>query len=137
MLSRLIYYSKSSKRMSLEDIREILKKSNQNNSVRGITGALYYTESYFIQVLEGGRKQVNEVFSKITGDDRHQNVVITNLSYIESRDFEKWSMLYLKSDKITETDILRHSSSTVLDPTNMTSDNILAFVLDLKDNQHY
>lgn len=136
MLSRLVYYSVSSSPMSLEDIRQILKKSNENNARKSVTGSLYYNESYFIQVLEGGRKEINEVFSRIIKDERHHSVVVTSLNQIQSRHFENWSMLYLEPKNINEEEILKFSPTTQLDLDSMTSENILEFVLHIKRNRN-
>ena len=62
MITRLIYFSENCITNGLNDIRQILKSAIKNNNNHKISGILYHNENYFVQVLEGGREEVNLLF---------------------------------------------------------------------------
>lgn len=92
MLSQLIYVSVRKENCTDEEIQKILEASNRKNGDRDITGVLLYSESKFIQVLEGAQSEVLELYDKIKGDDRHKNVIMISLKPIEKRYFPSWQM---------------------------------------------
>lgn len=62
------------------DLKGILAASRQHNQLRGITGFLLYHRGEFVQLLEGERDTVRQVyFDYIVRDPRHTNV---NLCWI-------------------------------------------------------
>ena len=129
MLSRLVYYSTISQIITMTAIRQIIAKSIGNNEAKEITGALYFNEHYFIQVLEGDRTQITLLFNKICLDERHQNVTLIDFSSISHRSFVDWAMLYLKKDTVAETEILKEANITAFDLDRITSENILEFLI--------
>ncbi len=134
MLYRLVYYSRRTRALEVSDLRRLLKTAQSNNALKSITGALYYNDVNFIQILEGGRKEVNEIFTKICRDHRHTDVTLTEFSPITKRDFEAWSMLYLGNENSHLRTLLRYSTGQELNLGEMTSPSILALLLDLKQN---
>jgi hypothetical protein len=71
MLVRLLYASRAAAPPTLAIVDEILQQSRRNNPQRGITGILCYSGDLFVQVLEGGRDEVCELFDTIVRDPRH------------------------------------------------------------------
>src|ERR1700734_2023146 len=67
----LLYLSEGSVPFSQADLRELLRKANENNSKLGITGLLLFKGENFLQVLEGERETVLALYKKITQDPRH------------------------------------------------------------------
>lgn len=132
MLTRLIYYSQGTDKLDMEGIKQILKKSSSNNANLGITGSLYFNETFFLQILEGGRTEVSKLYTKISQDTRHKNMVIVDVSSISSRSFSDWAMLYLNETNLNKNDILKYTSNLPMDLNKMTSENILEFVLHAK-----
>jgi hypothetical protein len=81
MLVRLLYASKAVDDVSQEGLLSILSQSKAHNPASGITGVLCSSGRIFLQLLEGGRTQVNALYNHIAADPRHTDVVI--LSYEE------------------------------------------------------
>lgn len=102
MLYNLIYFSHASSVMHTKDMNPILLQSRARNSDQGITGMLVYvegifnnhTEGRFLQILEGTKEEVDQVYASITKDDRHNKVTIIKEGPIEERNFSSWKMGY-------------------------------------------
>lgn len=79
------------------DLMGILAASREHNRVRGITGFLLYHRGEFVQLLEGERETVRQVyFDYITRDPRHTNVTLCWEFEIERRSFPDWSMAFYR-----------------------------------------
>ena len=89
---RRTYASKALKDWSPEELLALLKVCRDNNSARGITGMLVYSDRTFFQILEGEEKDVNEVYKIIAQDPRHTDVVTIETKKITEREFPYWSM---------------------------------------------
>jgi len=128
MLVRLIYYSTVGKINGFSEINEILEKSKRNNAELSITGMLYFDEKYFLQVLEGDRKNVSDLMFKIAKDVRHSDIVIVNITEINKRKFHKWNMVYSGGLKIDNEALLQFSPMRKFDPEQLSQDNFEALI---------
>lgn len=95
-LARLIYVSEPqldpAHGSTITQLGAIMAASRRNNEAAGITGALAYDESWFIQVLEGERRTIWKTFARIGEDDRHTGCLLIEMADIEARLFGKWWM---------------------------------------------
>ena len=89
---RLIYISTASDALTAADVESIVDVSIRNNAPRNITGVLIYNGLNFLQVLEGTRLNVEEVFNRIVQDSRHLSVTTVLAESAELRIFAGWSM---------------------------------------------
>ena len=81
------------------DLMGILAASRQHNQLRGITGFLLYHRGEFVQLLEGERDTVRQVyFDYIVRDPRHTNVKLCGDFEIEQRSFRDWSMAFYRPE---------------------------------------
>ena len=97
-LKSLTYTSWSIPGLVAGDIESILETSRANNAERSITGLLIYNGSNFLQILEGGVREIDTLISVIAGDHRHTNLTIRDERPIDRRSFSGWSMAYLNLD---------------------------------------
>lgn len=102
VLVRLVYASTATFAASASggvelEVGRILTVSRRNNRERDIGGMLHYGNGYFFQALEGPRDAVNETYSRISTDPRHEDVHILSVRNVEERLFEDWTMKYLPS----------------------------------------
>ena len=116
MLVRLLYASRAAPALTGPVVDSILSQSQRNNTERGITGVLCYSDDIFLQVLEGGRDDVCETFNAIVRDDRHRNVRILNFEEIEERKFGGWTMGHVNIAKVNPALLLKYASKPVLNP---------------------
>ena len=72
----LIYRSLAKGGINTTDITGILNKSRNFNSQNDITGCLLFYNNEFIQILEGDKKKVTELYATIKKDRRHTDVML-------------------------------------------------------------
>ena len=91
-LSHLVYTSSRKKTCGPSDIDNILASCKRNNSKSDITGALLYSDQYFIQYLEGELRTILDLYDIIKKDERHENAKMISLGSISERTFPSWQM---------------------------------------------
>ncbi|MDH7445130.1 BLUF domain-containing protein [Aquimarina sp. 2201CG14-23] len=74
MLYTISYVSTSSK-LSDFQINELLYTAKLKNEEVGVTGILMHSNQNFFQILEGDKKIVQGLYSKIERDVRHSNLI--------------------------------------------------------------
>jgi hypothetical protein len=92
MLSHLVYVSARTPKCTEEEIQKILASCKKNNSDIGITGVLLYSNSQFVQYMEGEFKSIIALYDKIKTDDRHKNPIMISSAPIPERTFPSWQM---------------------------------------------
>lgn len=88
----LVYLSERCASTDDSAINKIKLRAEHNNHRRNITGALLYTEHYFLQYLEGEAAVVDALFASICRDTRHLNARLLLRKPIQNRDFTGWSL---------------------------------------------
>lgn len=105
---QLVYISKRCKDANDDIIVNIKAQAEQNNQRRNITGALIFTEHYFLQYLEGEKVKIDELYATICNDPRHENIRLLLRKPIKKRDFSRWSLGVKKLLDIEEHKDLLH-----------------------------
>ncbi|WP_156862507.1 BLUF domain-containing protein [Casimicrobium huifangae] len=116
MLVRLVYASRAKATLTPAQFEDILAVSRRNNPANGITGVLCTNTFIFLQMLEGGRKEVSETYNRIARDPRHHDVQLLHFEEIMARKFADWSMGKVSFDRLNMAVLLKHSAKAVLDP---------------------
>jgi len=116
MLVRCLYASRATKPMESSILDSILDQSLRKNPSSGITGMLCYTDDVFVQLIEGGRDPVCELFNSIVRDERHFNVRLLAYEEISERRFARWSMGQVNIHNINPALLLKYNESALLDP---------------------
>ncbi len=89
---QVMYISASTGELSDHELKELLDQSRRSNAASGITGILLYCEGSIIQLLEGEKDKVEDLYHKIRNDPRHTRCIRLLGEYREKRDFPNWSM---------------------------------------------
>lgn len=131
MLVRCLYASRPIQPLSGPFLDSILEQSRKNNPALGITGLLCATQDLFIQVIEGGRDEVCDLFNAIVRDDRHQQVRILIYEEISERQFGNWTMAQVNISKLNPSVLLKYFSRAQLDPFSSSGKATLALLSDL------
>lgn len=116
MLVRCLYASRARQPLLPATIDAIVEQSRRNNPPRGITGLLCFVDDIFVQVLEGGRDEVCDLFNTIVGDERHQGVRLLVYEEIGERRFGHWNMGQVNIAKVNTALLLKYSAKPSLDP---------------------
>jgi hypothetical protein len=119
MMVRLLYASRSVDKLAPEVIDAILATSRKENPALGITGLLCHSGDIFMQVLEGGRDVVNQLYTAIGRDPRHRDVVLLKYEEITERRFGGWTMGQVNLCRVNPSILLKYSARPVLDPYAM------------------
>ena len=90
-LKRVVYVSEKTD-VSDTTLRDIIASSKKNNPEEDVTGCLLSGRNSFLQLLEGPADFVDTLYSKISTDNRHGNVVTLCDEKIDERLFLSWSM---------------------------------------------
>lgn len=127
MLVRLLYVSRSVNPESNEATESILTSAREHNQQNGITGVLCYGGGIYLQAIEGGRHQVNTLYSIIVKDPRHKDVVMLDYQEILERRFGGWTMGQVRLDKLNPSIVLKYSETADLDPYSVSG--VVSFAL--------
>ena len=134
MLVRLIYASRSTAPITETVVDDLLAKSRENNPALGITGVLCLcNNNAFMQVLEGGRDEVNRLYSRVVQDSRHTDVTLLEYAEITERSFTNWRMGRVDLDRINPGMVLKYSETPRLDPFRIPGRVALAVLQDIMD----
>jgi hypothetical protein len=131
MLVRLLYASKTSHAIDQIGLDQILQGCRRNNPTLGITGVLCYGNNVFLQLLEGGRAEVNQLYNTISRDPRHQEVQVLLFEEISERCFGGWTMGLVNLARINPALVLRFSERPLLDPFAMPGKASMALLTEL------
>jgi hypothetical protein len=116
MMVRCVYASRAATALSSAVVEDILERSRVNNPANGITGILCYSGDVFIQVLEGGRDEVCELYNAIARDGRHAHVRLLVFEEIRERKFCNWTMGHVDLSKVNPGLLLKYHERAVLNP---------------------
>ncbi len=90
MIRTIVYISNAVKLFEERHLDELFCQSVNNNSTRNITGILLYNEGTFIQILEGHKQPLDNLFKTIHQDRRHNNITKILDRRIGDRLFSKY-----------------------------------------------
>lgn len=116
---RLTYVSRLAKNCGADALGKIVAASRRNNEKHGITGALCYSPRGFLQILEGPPEAVNELYRRIVQDRRNTGVTLLEYTKVPSREFEHWSMAYVRTDELSSALLQKYSTHRLFDPFTM------------------
>ena len=90
-LKRVVYVSEKTD-VSDTILKDIIASSKKNNPEEDVTGCLLSGSNSFLQLLEGPSNFTDRLYSKISTDNRHENVITLCDEKIDERLFLSWSM---------------------------------------------
>ena len=123
---QLIYTCALSETVSCDQLADIAKQSSQRNTERGLTGILICKDGSAMQVLEGDKSVVEQLYNKIENDARVKSLLVLIRRNIETREFPDWSMGYRNANKMDSGFEINTTSLTELLPKN-TSPEVRTF----------
>lgn len=75
MRHSISYVSTAKADLSVEHVENLLENTATKNNARDISGILLCSEGNFFQLLEGEKEMVDDLFSRIKEDPRHNNLI--------------------------------------------------------------
>jgi hypothetical protein len=98
LLHRIIYLSRAADNLSIDEVKQLWIKAKSNNKKINVTGILLYIDGDFLQILEGEKEIVENLFELIKIDKRHKSIIIVYNNTIEKSEFPNWSMAFSSTD---------------------------------------
>ena len=130
-LFRLIYSSRAKKILSFSDVKELTSKASEKNKETEITGILLYANNYFFQTIEGSQEEINDLYLRISKDERHGSIRLLSYNNIEKRLFPSWGMGLIQTEPSQDL-INRHFENGKFVPTILSPDQSESFLHELK-----
>ncbi len=132
-LARLIYTSRPTSHFGISEMVDLLEKAQHSNQRNDITGMLAFSNTGFLQVLEGSSERVNALYHRIAIDPRHHQLSLIAFSEASEREFADWSMaaldvVGLDASRRAAT-LLQYGTSAVFDPFNMSASSALGLMV--------
>ena len=131
MLVRCLYASRAAAGTGAAILDEILVQSRRNNPTKGITGMLCVSNDVFIQLLEGGRDEVCDLYNAIVRDPRHQNLRLLAYDEISQRQFGSWTMGRVDLSRVNPSVLLKYFKRAELDPFDASGSATLSLLGEL------
>jgi Sensors of blue-light using FAD len=93
-MHRLVYVSKATDVVNDGILKEITDVAVTNNKKLSVTGCMLYASGYFLQLLEGDKKDVITLYKKIEKDPRHKacKLLLDENFEDDYRLYDKWFM---------------------------------------------
>jgi hypothetical protein len=131
MLVRCLYASRVAQSSTGNVLDSILEQSSRNNPRLGITGLLCVSSDIFVQVIEGGRNEVCDLYNAIVSDSRHVDVRLLAYEEISERRFGNWTMGQVSFESINPAILLKYSERAELNPFNCSGKATMALLDEL------
>ena len=125
---QLIYVSKLDCNLAINNLSAIFEKASKKNKSRDITGFIVYNGKYFLQVIEGNKDTVNNLYGNIVQDERHTDILLLGTKDLENRDFEDWNLGYVNSDKVIKEFLYLKTKKRLFLPYQFTYEFALDFL---------
>ena len=125
MLIRMLYISTAVGPQTTTVTGTILRSAQAFNAENGITGVLCQGQGVWLQILEGGRSEINALYARISADKRHKDVQLMVFEDIAQRRYGAWAMAHVD---LTDTDpmLAVTGTDTGFDPYAATGERVMA-----------
>ncbi len=88
----IMYISKATVVVPQDELIEMVVQWRRNNERDKITGMLLYSGDHYVQLIEGPVENLKKLFSKITQDYHHTDIIKLADGVITQRSFADWTM---------------------------------------------
>lgn len=92
----VIYSSIPTRKLEPLEVADLLNVARTANKVHSITGILLLLNGEYIQLIEGKKQYIDQLYKNICADSRHKYLIMLYEGYIIKRHFQDWSMAFDK-----------------------------------------
>jgi hypothetical protein len=133
MLVRALYVSRAVGPQTGTVTANILSVAQARNAENEISGVLCQGQGLYLQVLEGERATVNQLYARILQDTRHRDVQLLSFEEITARRYPNWSMAHVV---LPDDDVMLRLRHPEFDPYSASGTFVLQLVQELLVNSH-
>jgi hypothetical protein len=80
------------------ELGNIFTTARRQNRAVGVTGALVLAEDGFVQVLEGDKDTISDLYAPIIQDPRHDHCTVLEEQTVDARTLGRWAMAKVAAD---------------------------------------
>jgi len=91
-LTRILYTSAAGSALDGESLKRLIKSARATNAALCVTSMLVRCGDEFLQVLEGNPDTVEELYSRISRDQRHTGITLLVKEHAEQQLFGHWPL---------------------------------------------
>ena len=99
MVFQLIYTCALRDHVGVSELDNIAETSRIRNMTMGLTGIIFCKDGSILQILEGEKTIIENLYEKISKDARISNPLVLIRREVPKREFPNWSMGYKNADK--------------------------------------
>ncbi len=93
----LVYRSHQARLLSEPELVQLIERSRSQNQQLGISGLLLQCEGQFLQILEGNKDDVIDLYQSIARDPRHQSVTLLAQGPLTNRAMPDWPLAFRRT----------------------------------------
>lgn len=98
-----IYISKVTSSFTHLQLDELVKKSENNNRKKGISGYLFFSDGYFLQYIESfNSHEMASLIKVLNSDKRHDIINLFSASETIEKRFTDWSMGWINKQQLID-----------------------------------
>jgi hypothetical protein len=101
MIVQLVYISRPVTPVT-HAVIEFVPIAQEKNVKHNITGLIISNESFYLQLIEGPREEISQLYSNIIKDGRHADIVLLRYTDVRVREFGNWSMAHVTLEELSE-----------------------------------
>lgn len=101
----LVYVSNSKILFDDPLLKSLALEYDKKNKDYDITGYLYFDKDTFIQYIEGTYTDVEQLFTNIKKDNRHNIINVLKNNELAMRKFPNWHMRWLNKNMLSQINI--------------------------------
>lgn len=126
---RIIYLSSATTKFTNDELASLLRTSRKHNEVNNITGLLLYSDGNFLQIIEGEKKKLKQLFyEKICIDKRHKDIIKVFESKVDKRLYSNWSLGFNIIHKASQKEISTISGFIINDEQEIYDEIVSIFI---------
>jgi hypothetical protein len=96
----IIFFSTAVAPMSEQDLTALGAECAENDRNVGITGMLLHKGGDFLQIIEGSRAVIGDMYARILADPRHTNIRLISDREVPHREFDGEAVGFTNLDKL-------------------------------------
>lgn len=124
-MEQLIYASTMSSKYNPVMMQIILNTAYNTNRKFNITGFLISDKNFFLQCIEGEKEHIDQLYTNIKKDYRHNDIKLLGVTNTTQRDFGEWNMGYINDSTIIKEVISKEIQNTEFIPHQFTYEQAL------------
>jgi hypothetical protein len=126
MLVQLVYVSRPT--VPVESAAgEFVPLAMEKNDEHDISGLVLAHEGYYLQLIEGERERINQLYTNLVKDERHECVTLLRYTQLREREFGDWSMAYITTNDLGD-DVIQRLKADQLDFKIISSINAMVIL---------